>query len=172
MTIMHANLTLVTKTIKAKCSREPDEVNLYRKTFLTMESNIKILLVDDEPLSNFVAGKFLEKHYEVKSVTNGYDALETLKNEHFDIVLLDINLGDEAMDGIKVMRLIRSCAHYKRVKIIAVTAHSSARDWYIAEGFNEFFMKPLVREGILPLLKDISEEIINQRPVRKQLAAA
>jgi CheY-like chemotaxis protein len=121
-----------------------------------------ILVVDDEAISNFVAQKFLEKHYRVTCVTNGYEALEMMKKTHFDVVLLDINLGDETMDGIKVMRMIKSERAYKRTKVIAVTAYSAAREWYIAEGFDEFFMKPLVREGILPVLEKVLTESRDQ----------
>lgn len=118
----------------------------------------KILVVDDEAVSIFVAKKILSQKYEVEAVTNGYDALDRMQTVKFDMVLLDINLGDDRMDGIRVMRKIRQENKFRKTKLVAVTAYSDMRDWYISEGFDEFFMKPLIGPEILSTLDCMLDE--------------
>ena len=119
--------------------------------------NKRLLLVDDEELNLFIGKQFLSNTYDVDVAKTGYDALDMIEMNHYDLILLDINLGDERMDGIRVMRTIKALPKYRKTKIIAVTAHSDARDWYMHEGFDELFLKPLAREGMLDLLERVQE---------------
>ena len=118
----------------------------------TMKVN-RMLIVEDDQCQIFIAKKILGNHYEIETATDGYQALELMENKDFDIVLLDINLGDARMDGIRVIRTIRQNRRYKYTKIIAVTAYSDLSDWYISEGFNDLIIKPILSETIFDILK-------------------
>jgi two-component system, sensor histidine kinase and response regulator len=122
----------------------------------------RMLIVEDDALQLFQAKKVLESQFEIESVSNGYQALELMENKDFDIVLLDINLGDARMDGIKVMRTIRKDRRYKYAKIIAVTAYSDLRDWYISEGFNDLIIKPIISDTIFDILNKVPEKKVGQ----------
>jgi CheY-like chemotaxis protein len=61
------------------------------------------------------------------------------------------------MDGIKTMRMIRNNPKYRNLKIIAVTAYSDNRKWFIEQGFDELIIKPVV-EAMIPALKDHLEK--------------
>ena len=78
------------------------------------------------------------------------------KND-YAYVLMDINLGDASMDGIKVMRMMRQNRRYKNTKIVAVTAHAHLRDWYISEGFNELIVKPILSETVFNMLDQVPD---------------
>src|SRR4051812_44645218 len=106
----------------------------------------KILIVDDDPLSIFLSERMLTKHYFTHSVQNGYEALRLLERKEFDIVVMDINLGDINMDGIKTMRKIRENPKIRDSKIFALTAFSHNKRWYIDQGFDELFIKPLTND--------------------------
>lgn len=105
-----------------------------------------ILVVDDDPIAIFLAKELLEGKFNAIGVTNGYDAVKALEENYFDIILMDINLGDDRMDGLRTMRLIRQTSKFKRVKIIALTAHAHNREFYIKQGFDELHLKPINEE--------------------------
>lgn len=69
--------------------------------------NIKILVVDDEENIRLLFKEELEEeHYQVEVASNGYDALEKLKNAHFDLVVMDIKMP--GMDGIQALNEIKN----------------------------------------------------------------
>ncbi|MCD6066685.1 MAG: putative sensor protein [Bacteroidetes bacterium] len=113
----------------------------------------KILIVDDDPICCFLAENLLKEYALVETVTNGHDALEAIEKSNFDFILMDINLNNSEMDGIRTMRMIRYHRKHKNIKILAVTAKSGAREWFLNEGFDGHYMKPLVHTGIIEEIK-------------------
>lgn len=103
----------------------------------------KVLIVEDDPTNIFLAEILLKNEFEIHSVTNGHDAIKAVDEKEFDVVLMDINLGDEGMDGIRTMRIIKQKRRHRYLKIFAITAYSDAEQWFLKEGFDEFFMKPV-----------------------------
>jgi CheY-like chemotaxis protein len=91
----------------------------------TQSMNERILLVDDEEDLLEILSEFLgEKHYAVSCAHNGYEALETLKNAAFDLVLSDIN-----MPGMKGFELINEVTRlYPSIKTALITAYD-VRDY-------------------------------------------
>jgi CheY-like chemotaxis protein len=83
--------------------------------------NKKILLVDDEPDLLKVIGFTIDSWgYEVISVSNGKDAIEMVKTQKFDIVILDYLMPE--MDGISTLKEIRKID--AEIPVIMLTAHS------------------------------------------------
>jgi CheY-like chemotaxis protein len=123
------------------CTMIPETTNLKE-----MKS---ILIVEDDPITTFITEKLLEPHFTVFSVKGGYEALSFLETSKVDAILMDINLGNINMDGIKTMHIIRNMHGRKHIKIIAVTAFSTNREWYIQQGFDDMLLKPLDEEKIL-----------------------
>lgn len=113
-----------------------------------------ILIVDDDPTCIFLAQTALENHFRISSVSNGHAALKALEGEKFDLVLMDINLGDEQMDGIRTMRLIKQERKHKRVKVMAVTVFAHQKDWFTKQGFDGVFTKPVIEEKILEAIHE------------------
>lgn len=122
----------------------------------TKTRKAKVLIVDNDPVSNNTAESFLSKYYQTSSVHNGLDALRELKNNHYDAVLMNINLNNPAMDGIRTTRMIRYERKFRNLKIIAITCRSSAQEWFKKEGFDAHFKKPLIEEE---LVKEINTEL-------------
>ncbi|WP_020614312.1 response regulator [Sediminispirochaeta bajacaliforniensis] len=82
----------------------------------------QILLVEDEALIAMAESHMLEKQgFRVKTVLNGTDAIrEGLKNE-IDLILMDIDLGRNRMDGTEASKKI---LEQRDVPIIFLTSHS------------------------------------------------
>lgn len=111
-----------------------------------------ILVVEDDQIDILVVKALLEKHFNLHIVQNGPDALAAMEDTAFDIVLADINLGDENMDGIKLMKTIRENEKHVNTKVFAVTAYYENRAFFIDQGFDELLTKPVIKEEILDIL--------------------
>jgi CheY-like chemotaxis protein len=109
----------------------------------------KVLIVDDDPICRLVATELLKGYCEIETVTNGHDALEAVEKETYDAVLMDINLNNPAMCGIRTMRMIKDNRKNRKLPIMAVTASSTAKEWFLKEGFDGHFQKPLIQQEII-----------------------
>lgn len=103
----------------------------------------KIMLVDDDSVNRLLGETILKKtNCDLDLVSNGKEAIEKLKHQLYDVVLLDIHLPD--MSGIDIARFIRKSKHGNSTKIIAITAAALRRDIksYYKVGINDFLIKP------------------------------
>ncbi len=83
---------------------------------------IKVLLVDDEDrFRQTTAGVLKKRGFNVFTASNGVDAIERIKKDDFDVVILDIKMPD--MDGHRTLREIRKLKSEARV--IMLTAFGS-----------------------------------------------
>ncbi len=111
-----------------------------------------MLVVDDDLVSIMIAETLLKKYFHIHSVTNGYDALKAIEEQYYDIILMDINLGDETMNGIHAMRLIRLNDSYRFTKIFAITAFAenpNDEQRYLDMGFSGLYTKPIIKEDMV-----------------------
>lgn len=111
-----------------------------------MIKNARILVAEDNQLNQLVVRKFLEK-WEVlfEIVDNGSKACDLVKEEDFDIILMDLQMP--VMDGYEAARLIRQLPgeKYKNVPIVALTASGALeiQQKITLSGINDFLIKPL-----------------------------
>jgi CheY-like chemotaxis protein len=109
-------------------------------------ASCRILLVEDNPVNRTIATKLLEKRgHVVIAVENGALAVEATASEHFDMVLMDVQMP--VMDGLTATARIRSREHSTgvHVPIIAVTAHAMDQDRArcLAAGMDDYLPKPI-----------------------------
>jgi CheY-like chemotaxis protein len=103
-----------------------------------------ILLAEDNPFNQQVAEELLEETgATVMLANNGREALALLEREHFDIVLMDVQMPE--MDGYEATRQIRATPRLAGQKVIAMTANAMAedRERCLASGMNDFISKPI-----------------------------
>lgn len=78
----------------------------------------KILVVDDEvPVRDLLGDLFKKENYLPFTCGSGEEALEVLKKEAFDVVLLDIKLG--GMSGLELLKEIR--AKFANLPVVMIT---------------------------------------------------
>jgi CheY-like chemotaxis protein len=108
-----------------------------------------IAVVEDNPDNRLLVQALLEDQYDLLEYETGSAALEGIKEEKPDLVLLDISLPD--MDGTDVLRWIREQEGLDALPVVALTAHAMAgdREKFLSEGFSEYLTKPIVDESIL-----------------------
>ena len=109
----------------------------------------KIVVVEDNLDNQLLVEAILGDLYEVENHETGPEALEALKREKPDLVLLDISLPE--MDGTEVLQKIRADEALRDLPVIALTAHAMAgdREKYIETGFDDYVAKPIVEEEVL-----------------------
>ncbi len=104
--------------------------------------NVHVLLVEDQPLNQQLAKKLISDFgFTTETAFNGKAAVELLRTETFDIVLMDLQMPE--MDGYDATKIIREKLRLD-IPIIALTAHSSAgeREKCFALGMNDYLIKP------------------------------
>ncbi len=108
----------------------------------------KILIVDDEKILTTVLKNLLTREgYEVAIAENGETALRFLKNEPFDVVLLDLRLPDA--NGLDLLPKIRELAPEAGVIIITAYAEIRSAVSAIKEGAFDYLAKPFEDEELL-----------------------
>lgn len=117
-----------------------------KQPFFKTANPRSILLVEDNPVNKDATSKLLNKMgHRVVAVSGGLQALEILKKQAFDVILLDIQMS--GMDGVEVTKNIRAeeKGTGRYTPIIAVTAHAVAgdREKYLALGMDEYVTKPI-----------------------------
>jgi CheY-like chemotaxis protein len=106
--------------------------------------NIRILIVEDNEDNQELMRFLLERAgYDVISVENGVEGVETARREKPDIILMDLSLPE--LDGWSAARQIRSDEQLKNTPLIAVTAHTLPGDRRkaLAAGFDSYISKPI-----------------------------
>lgn len=119
-----------------------------------------ILIVDDQPSIRMLLSElFRAEGADVYLAEHGYAALEHLKNNDFDCVLLDLKLPE--MDGIEVLRAIREKSQAVPVILISAYAEPAKMEEAVRLGVTKFLTKPF---DINELKEDVLREL-HQRPV-------
>jgi DNA-binding response OmpR family regulator len=106
-----------------------------------MKQSGKILVVDDErPVRMMLEAALRAQGYRVQCAGSGSEAREQLADEEFDLVLLDLQLGDS--DGIEVLREVKE--RWPATEVILLTAHGSINSAISALrlGAFDYLLKP------------------------------
>jgi len=108
---------------------------------------IKLLLVDDEKgLTDYLKDFFQPRGYEVFTATNGRDALDVVKKETPELVLLDVNMP--GMDGLEVLRRIKSISGNTKVIMITINDDPDTKQKAKTLGADEFIKKPFTTDAL------------------------
>jgi CheY-like chemotaxis protein len=123
------------------------------KPMLTPKPNI--LLIEDNPINVMVIKKFLETDYNVDVITSGKRLATILLETTYRLILTDINLNDNDMNGVDVLKHIRQQTNTTHTPVIAVTAYHLPDDLarFRDYGFTDFIVKPVNKESLLATVK-------------------
>ncbi len=108
-------------------------------------------MVEDDHINGFIIKKFLDTVFNVEVAEDGVEALEKANNTQFDVILMDINLGDEELDGTEVMHRLRATGNYDDTPIIAATAYAlnGDKERFLDAGFTGYLSKPIKRDVLI-----------------------
>lgn len=111
---------------------------------LTNSSGLSALIVEDMRVNQIVAQKMLSTlQVETTTANNGQECLDIIKQRHFDIIFMDIQMP--IMDGIEALKRIRQDDLAPDTAIVALTANTFDKDvlHYLELGFNDVVPKPV-----------------------------
>ena len=136
----------------------------------------RILLVEDNEMNRLVASNTLSQ-FEVNIVEaeNGFEAIERLKQETFDIILMDLQMP--VIDGLLATKIIREVLKIN-TPIIALTANAFTKelDLCLTAGINDYITKPYEESDFLRIVtrnlgKEMGSRLIS-KPKIKHTAAS
>ncbi len=119
---------------------------------------VRALVVDDESM-NLVVAKSIFSRYGMKvtTVTSGQESIDICRAKVFDIIFMDHMMS--GMDGVEAMKRIRTDVSGLNgsVPVVALTANamSSAKQMFLAEGFDGFVSKPVEIDELERVLKQV-----------------
>ncbi len=134
-----------------KTTRENKEENTARHKKKIEGS--RILVVEDNLVNQQIIRKILGKaNLKVDIANNGRMAVEALKKNRFDAVLMDIQMPE--MDGLEATRQIRNDPENKFVPIVALTANAMKGDEekYLSAGMDGYISKPIDQAKLIEIL--------------------
>lgn len=121
-----------------------------------MQENARVLVVDDEPMVCLSLSNWLkEENYLAESVEDGPKAIAAVREENWDIVLLDLKMP--GMDGLEVLRQLKEIAPQTVVIIMTAYASIASAVQAMKEGAYDYIVKPLDVEQLSLMLKRIVE---------------
>ena len=137
-----------------------------------------ILIVDDTQENIEILVELLADNYDISVAMDGEAAIEQLKEETPDLILLDFMMP--GIDGYEVCRRLKGNATFKKIPVIFLTALSDAREEekglnlgavdYITKPFNPTLVKARVKNQLeLKLFRDHLEDAVKQRTAQLEL---
>lgn len=124
---------------------------------------LNILVAEDNAVNQLVAKTILTKAgHDVEVVQNGLEAVAAVREQAFDVVLMDIQMPE--MDGPMAAQEIRKLPYPSSdTQIIALTANAMAgdREEYLAAGMNDYVTKPVDPKQLFAAL----ERVTKNRPL-------
>jgi PAS domain S-box-containing protein len=122
--------------------------------------SLRILVAEDTPFNQKFILRLLERwNHQAVLVENGHQAMETLKNETFDIILMDVQMPQ--MDGLETARAIRETekASNSHIPIIAMTAHAvkGDRERCLEAGMDDYVSKPIDSDKLFEAIETLTQ---------------
>jgi two-component system chemotaxis response regulator CheY len=122
-----------------------------------MSAEYSCLVVEDSPMMRqlLVFALSRVKHLRVTEADDGVDGLRKLAGGKFDIILTDINMP--IMDGLKLVKRVRSDPTHKDTPIIVITTEGSQEDRQRAMqlGANAYITKPIQAPQVIAKVKEL-----------------
>jgi two-component system chemotaxis response regulator CheY len=118
---------------------------------------LRCLVVEDSQVMRQLLVFALQRlrELEVTEADDGVDALRKLNGQRYDIIITDINMP--IMDGLKLVKRIRSDEAHKDVPIVVVTTEGSHEDRQraLALGANAYITKPIQGPQVVAKVREL-----------------
>ena len=132
-----------------------DDINQSKTTKIHTKNKVNILIVEDNKVNMLLAKTLIKKlvpNSAILEAADGIEAIDTLKKEKADIILMDVQMPNK--NGYEATAEIRQMPEIKDVPIIALTAGimNGEKEKCIEAGMDDYLSKPII-------LTDLEEKI-------------
>ena len=140
----------------------PERSNILTPILTSPNRRLSTLVVEDERINQQILQAILTKLGHRSTIAgDGYAALELLKENRFDIILMDVQMPE--LDGIETTRIIKSSKkfeHVQNIPIIALTAYAMAgdKDKCLDAGMDSYLSKPVDIKALEKQLKSLTTD--------------
>lgn len=142
-------ITLTIEFKKGKTADLPDKAEKYRNVEFLRGKNI--LVTDDNELNRLVALVILQNYGAmVTESISGVNALELLKKQSFDAILMDIQMP--GINGLETTKIIRETGNNSPIIALTAEAIKGEREKCLAAGMNDYITKPINEAEFLKVL--------------------
>ena len=116
----------------------------------------KLLVVEDNRESQLIIKVALRNDYDIQVASSEESANSLLRNEKFDLVLLDLNLNGQG-DGVSILKNIRGENSTNKLPVIVTTAYDlNPNDKkFFDENANSFVQKPFIKKNLLESINQV-----------------
>ncbi|MDH5559905.1 MAG: ATP-binding protein [Deltaproteobacteria bacterium] len=144
---------------QAKVEEVVESVQVKYSTDFAANYPYKILVAEDNKMNQKLIKKVLSKlGYESRLAENGFEAVLALRKEHFDLILMDLQMPE--MDGQEAAKMIRQeSGENNDLKIIALTANivDGIKESCLESGMDDYMAKPLRIDKLAAMLQKWSD---------------
>lgn len=148
------------KIKKNELETQAKKIVLNQKNF----SGVKILVAEDNKVNQFlIESQMINLKADFTIVDNGLEALEYIKSNEVDLVLMDMRMP--IMNGIKATEIIREDSKFSDLKIIGLTANADKanKDECYNVGMNDFLSKPYSFDQLHAILiKNLNPKLLSK----------
>ncbi len=137
-----------------KCDKAEDDIQNENKN---IAYEAKILVAEDDAFNQeFIKAILYEWGIDYTIVSNGEEAVESVKSTNYDFIFLDINMPK--MNGVEAVKEIKKLTN---VPVIAMTANAFKEDVdsYFKSGFDDYIAKPIKLPELQKIFKKYAKEI-------------
>ncbi|MEM8557815.1 MAG: response regulator [Bacteroidota bacterium] len=108
-----------------------------------------VLVADDYPENRRLLYFYLRDAYRILEAESAEEALETMRSEHVDVVIMDLNFRD-GMNGMEAARLVREDTDIAHLPLLALTAYAYPDDRRrcLEAGFTDYLSKPVFKQAM------------------------
>jgi PAS domain S-box-containing protein len=149
----------------ARDARREKAPLVAKRTLLTAQRPLRVLLAEDNPVNRHLAVRLLEKYgHRVVVANNGREAVEAFERAPFDLILMDVQMPE--MSGLEAAAVIRSRESPSgRIPIIAMTAYAMKgdRERCLEAGMDDYVSKPVRAEELFRAI----ESAVNSDTVKE-----
>lgn len=124
----------------------------------------KILIVEDNEINALVLKRLIDTVAHPIHAINDVEAFKAVEDHQFALILMDINLGGQSLDGEEIMRKLKADTRFRDLPIFAVTSYAMPGDEqrFLNAGFDAYFSKPINRDKLLTGVRKTLQQVTTE----------
>lgn len=119
---------------------------------------MKILYVEDNYANRLVLERGLANLVDIDTEENGFKAFKMAEEKDYDIYILDLNLGDPEIDGISLLKKLKTIRPHAIYAALTAFDDDEWKERCERSGFDLFFGKPVNAKELLKSIEDYRKE--------------